>query len=72
MHGSIPGCGDAPFCRYSLGVTPTSSVKRVLNVPSELPPTAKHASVTVWSPLRSSTMARSIRRVMRYEYGDSP
>src|SRR4051794_31027269 len=51
---------------------PTSSVNRVLNVPSDWQPTAKHTSVTLWSPRRSSIIARSIRRVIRYPYGDSP
>jgi hypothetical protein len=40
-------------------------VKRVLKVPSDEQPTAKHTSVTVRSPRRSSAIARSIRRVMR-------
>jgi len=35
-------------------------------------PTAKHTSVTPRSPRRSKVMARSMRRVIRYEYGDSP
>jgi hypothetical protein len=34
-----------------LGGTPTSSVKRVLNVPSDEQPTAKHTSVTLRSAL---------------------
>ena len=41
------------------------NVGRVLKVPSDEPPTAKHTSVTLMSPRRSSIMARSIRRVMR-------
>ena len=44
---------------------PTSSVKRVLNVPSDWQPTAKQTSVTLMSPRRSSAIARSIRRVIR-------
>ena len=44
---------------------------RELNDPSDVQPTAKHASVTV-SPARSSDWARSMRRVIRYEYGVSP
>ena len=40
---------------------------RVLNVPSDEQPTAKHTSVTLMSPQRSSAIARSIRRVIRYE-----
>jgi hypothetical protein len=34
-------------------------------------PTAMHASVTD-IPLRSRALARSMRRVIRYEYGVSP
>lgn len=65
MHdGSSPG-DDSALRRYSLGGMPTSSVNRVLNVPSEENPTAKQVSVTVRSPLRSSAIARSMRRVMR-------
>ena len=51
--------------RYALGDTPTSSVNRVLNVPSDEQPTSKHTSVTLRSPRRSSAIARSMRRVMR-------
>ena len=51
---------------------PTNSVKRVLKVPSDEHPTAKQTSVTLRSPRRSSAIARSMRRVIRYEYGDSP
>ena len=50
--------------RYALGVSPTSSVNRALNEPSEVQPTAMHASVTL-TPDRSNAIARSIRRVMR-------
>lgn len=42
-----------------------------LNEPSDTHPTAKQASVTV-APHRSSIIARSIRRVIRYVYGVSP
>jgi hypothetical protein len=48
-----------------LGGTPTSSVKRVLKVPSDWQPTAKQTSVTLRSPRRSRAIARSIRRVIR-------
>ena len=48
-----------------LGLSPTSSVNRELNDPSEVQPTAKQTSVTVRSPRRSSALARSIRRVIR-------
>ena len=51
--------------RYALGLSPTSSVKRELNDPSEVQPTSKQTSVTVRSPRRSSALARSIRRVIR-------
>jgi hypothetical protein len=51
--------------RYALGLSPTSSVNRVLNEPSEVQPTAMHTSVTDRSPRRSSVLARSIRRVIR-------
>jgi hypothetical protein len=46
---------------------PTSSAKRVLKVPSDEQPTSKQTSVTLRSPRRSSAMARSMRRVIRYE-----
>src|SRR5699024_1101654 len=45
-HGATPGIPFAASRRYAPGETPTSSVKRVLNVPSEAQPTAKHTSVT--------------------------
>ena len=51
--------------RYELGLSPTSSVNRELNDPSDVQPTAKQTSVTVRSPRRSSALARSIRRVIR-------
>ena len=44
---------------------PTSSVKRVLKVPSDELPTAKQTSVTLRSPRRSNAIARSILRVIR-------
>ena len=47
------------------GVSPTSSVNRALNEPSEVQPTAMQTSVTDRSPRRSSALARSIRRVIR-------
>src|SRR5699024_8138628 len=46
MHGGIPSAQSACCSRYWLGGIPTSSVNRVLNVPSEEKPTAKHTSVT--------------------------
>ena len=57
--------------RYCDGVSPTTSVKRELNEPSEVQPTATHVSVTD-NPRRRSDFARSTRRVMRYVYGVSP
>ena len=50
--------------RYCDGVSPTISVKRELNEPSDVHPTAKQVSVTD-IPWRSSALARSMRRVMR-------
>ncbi len=47
-------------------------MKRELKDPSDVQPTAKHTSVTDISRLRSSSFARSIRRVIRYAYGVSP
>ena len=57
----IAPCSPA---RYALGVWPTSSVKRELNEPSEVQPTAMQASVTL-EPARSRAIARSILRVIR-------
>ncbi len=71
-HDGIPAIASDAIRRYVLGGTPTSSVNRVLNVPSEEDPTAKQTSVTVMSPRRSNAIARSTRRVNRYAYGDSP
>ena len=50
--------------RYCDGVSPTISVNRELNEPSDVQPTATHASVTDM-PCRSIDFARSIRRVIR-------
>src|SRR5690242_646129 len=47
--------------RYCDGVSPTISVKRELNEPSDVHPTAKQASVTDM-PLRRNALARSMRR----------
>ena len=49
--------------RYCVGVSPTISVKRELNEPSEVQPTAMQTSVTDISPWRRSACARSILRV---------
>src|SRR6185295_17292735 len=73
LHDGIPAVArSVARRRYALGGTPTNSVKRVLKVPSDEQPTAKQTSVTLRSPRRSRAIARSMRRVMRYEYGDSP
>ena len=68
----MPSVTEAVCSRYALGGMPTNSVKRVLKVPNDEHPTAKQISVTFMSPRRSSAIARSMRRVIRYEYGDSP
>lgn len=52
--------------RYCEGDSPTMLRNDELNEPSDTHPTAKQASVTV-APCRSSIIARSIRRVIRYE-----
>src|SRR5690606_32095658 len=55
-HGGRPAGAPATWRRYTLGGTPTSSVKRVLNVPNDEHPTAKHTSVTLRSPRRSNAI----------------
>ncbi len=64
-QGGMPLVPVSDCCRKTLGGTPTSSVKRVLNVPSDWQPTAKQMSVTLMSPRRRSAIARSMRRVIR-------
>lgn len=64
-HGSSPDTSVAARERYTLGGMPTSSLKRVLNVPSDAQPTPWQTSVTLSSPWRSRVIARSMRRVMR-------
>src|SRR5580704_11139128 len=71
-HEGIPAVARDSWSRYVLGAIPTSSVNRVLKVPSDEHPTAKQTSVTLRSPQRSSAIARSMRRVIRYPYGASP
>jgi hypothetical protein len=61
----MPAVVRAAWRRYARGDIPTSSVKRVLKVPSDAQPTAKQTSVTLRSPRRSSAIARSMRRVIR-------
>ena len=52
------------WLRYCEGVSPTISVKRELNEPSDVQPTAKQVSVTD-IPWRRKDLARSMRRVIR-------
>lgn len=61
----MPADASVIASRYARGDIPTSSVNRVLKVPSDAHPTAMHTSVTERSPRLNSAMARSIRRVMR-------
>ncbi len=49
-HDGIPAVARASSSRYALGGIPTSSVKRVLKVPSDEQPTVKQTSVTLRSP----------------------
>ena len=60
-----PAVAGVPCWRYALGGMPTSSVNRVLKVPSDEQPTAKQTSVTLRSPRRSRAIARPMRRVIR-------
>jgi hypothetical protein len=71
-HAGIPAVARAACRRSVLGGIPTSSVKRVLTVLSDAQPTANQISVTLRSPRRSSAIARSMRRVIKQLYGDSP
>src|SRR5260370_42357414 len=64
-QGGIAAAAEWLRARYALGDSPTSSVKRELNEPSEVQPTAKHASVTDTSPRLNRVLARSILRVIR-------
>ena len=70
MSTKQPGIGAGPpriaACRrYSLGETPVSSANRVLNVPRLVKPTRRQISVTVRLAERSSSQARSTRRLVR-------
>jgi hypothetical protein len=47
VHDGIPAVACPSWRRYVLGGTPTNSVKRLLNVPSDAQPTAKQTSVTL-------------------------
>ncbi len=71
-HDGMPAAACAASRRYLLGEIPTSAVKRLLNEPSDVQPTSRQTSVTLRSPRRRSAIARSTRRVIRYQYGDSP
>ena len=51
--------------RWADGVSPTRWVKRALNDPSDVHPTATQTSVTLMAPRRSSALARSTRLVIR-------
>lgn len=63
-HAGIAVTAPCPRARYAVGGSPTSSLNRELNEPSDVQPTSMHASVTLVPP-RSSAIARSMRRVMR-------
>ena len=64
-QGGSPAVGPDARRRYLPGDIPTSSVKRVVNVPRDAQPTSRHTSVTLRSPRRSSVIARSTRRVIK-------
>src|SRR5438270_11806835 len=64
-NASTSGWSPARYCE---GVSPTISVNRELNEPSDVQPTAMHVSVTDVPP-RSNALARSMRRVIRYGEG---
>ena len=51
---------------------PVTSAKRALNVPTLVKPTRWQISVTVRLAERSSSQARSTRRLVRYRPGVSP
>ena len=68
-HTGMAGCPLWSRARYCDGTSPTISVNRELKEPSDVHPTAKQVSVTD-IPCRSNAFARSIRRVIRYEYGE--
>src|SRR5256714_15676177 len=74
MRMKQPGMGGAPMeaLRYSVGDTPTRSRKRELKDPTLSNPTRKQISVMVRLAARSKSLARSIRRRVRYVLGVSP
>src|SRR2546426_9209002 len=74
MRTKQPGMGGAPAeaLRYSVGDMPTRSRKRELKEPTLSNPTRKQISVMVRFAARSKSLARSIRRRVRYVLGVSP
>src|SRR6202165_6315711 len=74
MRTKQPGMGGAPAdaFRYSVGDMPTRSRKRELKEPTLSNPTRKQISVMVRLAARSRSLARSIRRRVRYVLGVSP
>src|SRR5258706_2715579 len=74
MSTKQPGMGGAPAeaLRYSVGDMPTRDRKRELNEPRLSNPTRKQISVMVRLAARSRSLARSIRRRVRYVLGVSP
>ena len=64
MQGGTSSSSRWSSSRYRDGLIPTISENRELNVPSDVHPTAKQASVTD-IPARNSDCARSIRRVIK-------
>ena len=63
-HGGTTSSSWWSRARYCDGVSPTISLKRELNEPSDVQPTATHESVTD-IPCRRSAFARSMRRVIK-------
>src|SRR5713101_4511059 len=74
MRTKQPGMGGAPAdaLRYSVGDIPTRARKRELKEPTLSNPTRKQISVMVRLAARSRSLARSIRRRVRYVLGVSP
>src|ERR1700704_1869001 len=69
-----PGMGGVPAeaLRYSVGDIPTRARNRELKEPTLSKPTRKQISVMVRLAARSRSLARSIRRRVRYVLGVSP
>src|SRR3982075_3248232 len=74
MRTKQPGMGGAPAeaLRYSVGDIPTRARKRELKEPTLSNPTRKQISLMVRLAARSRSLARSIRRRVRYVLGVSP